>query len=424
MVFLALVIAGLFHEFGHALAAALEKISINGAGAFITFIFPGAFVNISSIELSNCDLLPRMRILCAGVWHNLFLCVLMVSMVKYLLPACFRVGYYRGICVIDMPRVLRGGTIPGDSILQINSCYAADYSLEEFEACLLKEEAHDYGHCIPNKNITNGHYTANLEMTNVNQYNGLVMKDPVNLGSYMSCDICEKDGHTLCYSEYLSSSSSEQSLKIQDSENQLKVCLNVRQTLLSSRCNGNKECSDGFTCMKLNHARNQKLISVIIGNKKPHDAAKEASSASEGGREPPDHDEEKETAGPKGKSSVSALRGHSEEYTPLLYFGNIRTFLSEMILTNYCSRVPVLLPTFLPDLLIMLFKYLFSISGGLMILNSMPCYGLDGYLVMEHLLESMYGINERVRKMFLVVITSVTTFLVGLNLLLSIIVTL
>ena len=107
----------------------------------------------------------------------------------------------------------------------------------------------------------------------------------------------------------------------------------------------------------------------------------------------------------------------------LLYFGNIKNFLNEMILTNYCSRIPVLLPTFLPDLLIMLFKYLFSISGGLMILNSMPCYGLDGYLVLEHLLESMYGINERIRKMFLIVVTSLTTFLVGLNLLIGIVMT-
>jgi len=354
-------------------------------------------------------------------------------MVKYFLPVFFKLGYYRGICVIDMPRVLRGGIIPGDSILQINGCYTADYNLDEFEACLLREEANNYGSCVDNKNITTGHYTANLEMTNVKQYNSLISartvdqtQDPenpknlpiddltnpsqnlnleiVNIGSYISCDVCNHDSHTLCYSEYSSSknsdSSSRKKSKANDDDNSLKICLNVRQTLISNKCNTNKECHESSTCMKLNHAKNQRLISIVIGNKKPHD-----------------QEVDEAVSGRESKKSSK------EEYTPLLYFGNIKNFLNEMILTNYCSRIPVLLPTFLPDLLIMLFKYLFSISGGLMILNSMPCYGLDGYLVLEHLLESMYGINERIRKMFLIVVTSLTTFLVGLNLLIGIVMT-
>merc|ERR1712048_797797 len=40
LVFFALLVSGVFHEFGHALASAREHVSIHGAGVFLTYIFP------------------------------------------------------------------------------------------------------------------------------------------------------------------------------------------------------------------------------------------------------------------------------------------------------------------------------------------------------------------------------------------------
>lgn len=452
LVFLALILASLIHEFGHALAAALEKISINGAGAFITFIFPGAFVNLNNIELSNCDLIPRMRILCAGVWHNLVLCVFTVSTVKYLLPIIFKIAYFRGICVVDMPKVLRGGIIPGDEILSINNCYSNDHTLEEFQSCLIKEDLNNYGVCIHNTNLTAGYYTANLEFinselkhkissldesinnlnnnikslkkqlssasqhknsnpshyhsiknnldTHVNNLNNINLNvekyeqeiennsnylnthqskhNLINVGSYSSCSNCNIDSHTLCYAHHnyetsrqihinnlnqirlehdidvthlinnlhgsksntlsksLASSTAEDKFtnnhQTNDKNNNsnLKVCLNVRQALKNNRCNDNSPCTENFTCMKLLHQDNQKLISILIANGKSHDD--------------PDHNS-------NSKSSTSSDSSSDTDITPILYFGSMKEFLNEMVLTNYCSRVPLLLPVFLPDIL-------------------------------------------------------------------------
>jgi len=405
LVAVTLLIAAAFHEFGHALSAANETVTINGAGVFLAYLFPGAFVNISNIELSNTDLMPKMRILCAGVWHNLCLCVAMVTLIKYLLPICIYFGYYRGICVIDVPKVLMGGLVPGDKITRINKCFTSDIQnefqselfppqnsgIKSFYNCLLADEFADYGHCIQSKNVSIAYNNA-LLLKNKDKSKFSTSqpssKSALNNGSFSTCNICEHDEHVLCYSEI----DSKLSLQIQNSQfeisniedvESLRICLNVREALIADTCNNNRSCEPDEKCLKLVHPRNQNIIAISIDNG-AHDKLTAASR-------------------------------------PILYYGSINTFLQELHLTSYCSRIPVLLPTFLPSLLILLLKYLFSVSGGLMILNSMPFYGLDGYLILEHILESMYGINEKFRKMALVGITGFTTFVIVVNILLSLV---
>jgi hypothetical protein len=109
-----------------------------------------------------------------------------------------------------------------------------------------------------------------------------------------------------------------------------------------------------------------------------------------------------------------------EKYPSVIYFGLLDEFLQQLDTTEFCSRGWIW-PAFLPDLILTMLKYVFAISGGLMVLNSLPVYSLDGYLILESLLDSMYGIPERVRKIVFSTITTTTTFLVGFNVLLSLI---
>ncbi|KAI9310616.1 hypothetical protein BX666DRAFT_1869476 [Dichotomocladium elegans] len=69
----ALLICGLFHEAGHAVAAFSQRIRIKSAGVFIYYIYPGAFVNISDQALSLLSAFDQLKIICAGVWHNVIL---------------------------------------------------------------------------------------------------------------------------------------------------------------------------------------------------------------------------------------------------------------------------------------------------------------------------------------------------------------
>ncbi|KAI8614487.1 hypothetical protein BC830DRAFT_1219127, partial [Chytriomyces sp. MP71] len=68
--FIALLMAAVFHEAGHALAAAYERVPIQTVGLFLEVIYPGAFVQLSSTALSHLRPSRRLRIVCAGVWHN------------------------------------------------------------------------------------------------------------------------------------------------------------------------------------------------------------------------------------------------------------------------------------------------------------------------------------------------------------------
>lgn len=391
----------IYHEYGHALAAAREHVSIHGAGIFLTYIFPGAFVSISTIELANCDLLPRMRILCAGIWHNLVLCVLTACAV-FVTPVFLKLGYYEGVCVTRVPDVLQGGLVAGDRILQINQCRppvptsafsAGNNPAGHLFRCLREEDSYlmKLGYCIDNKNITVS--SVNLQYPNGAQHQ---ISSPV-----LSCDICTRDSRKLCYREHP---------EHQVEPNNFKYCLNVRESLAGDKCSKVKACqASDKRCMQIHPFStmiasedsdaplidSQAKILQIVVSRDPANSQPDISN----------------------KYTTDNL---SREYPSVLYFGLLEEFLNDLEVSEFCPRGSVW-PKFLPDLTLTMLKYMFAISGGLMILNALPCYALDGYLITESLLESMHGIPERVRKAILSFVTTTTTFLVALNILLSII---
>ncbi|KAI7906075.1 uncharacterized protein BX663DRAFT_498691 [Cokeromyces recurvatus] len=70
---LALTICGLYHEAGHAIASYSQGIPIQNSGIFVLYLYPGAFVNIPDQPLQNLQPWKQLKIICAGVWHNLVL---------------------------------------------------------------------------------------------------------------------------------------------------------------------------------------------------------------------------------------------------------------------------------------------------------------------------------------------------------------
>lgn len=46
-------------------------VRINGVGAFVVVVFPGAYVDLPVDPLTALPPWRRLRILCGGVWHNL-----------------------------------------------------------------------------------------------------------------------------------------------------------------------------------------------------------------------------------------------------------------------------------------------------------------------------------------------------------------
>ncbi|KAI9592108.1 peptidase family M50-domain-containing protein [Syncephalis fuscata] len=71
--FMAIGVASLWHEMGHALAAINARIPLHQIGAFFWFIYPGAFVRVDSHALNRASTLTQLRIMLGGVWHNMIL---------------------------------------------------------------------------------------------------------------------------------------------------------------------------------------------------------------------------------------------------------------------------------------------------------------------------------------------------------------
>ncbi|GAA97272.1 uncharacterized protein L969DRAFT_91880 [Mixia osmundae IAM 14324] len=72
-----LAISGVVHELGHATAARLERITPEKAGVRFYGLLPAFYVALPSQQLSLAPPISKLRILCAGIVHNLLLCLLL-----------------------------------------------------------------------------------------------------------------------------------------------------------------------------------------------------------------------------------------------------------------------------------------------------------------------------------------------------------
>lgn len=155
---IALAACAIVHEAGHAIAACVEKVSVRSVGIMLMGFFPGAFVNID--DMTNVSPRSRLRIICAGVWHNAisaFVCFLIIS--SAILPFLLRIGGYEdlrsqgGVAVISIL-----GNSPLSTHLPISSIVTRldDHELSDSMdtwTAILTSERHDstfqrMGYCI------------------------------------------------------------------------------------------------------------------------------------------------------------------------------------------------------------------------------------------------------------------------------------
>ena len=69
------ILSSVVHELGHVMVAVREDVHFFGIGMIIFFVVPVAFVHISDEQLNLLPFKNRLRILCAGVWHNVILAI-------------------------------------------------------------------------------------------------------------------------------------------------------------------------------------------------------------------------------------------------------------------------------------------------------------------------------------------------------------
>lgn len=152
----AVLVAAVVHELGHALAAAASSGGgVSAMGAFVALIVPGAFVRLTGIT----DMTPstQLRVYCAGAWHNAIsaaIALFTVSMIPNVAGPFFHTR--AGALVVNVPPIspLSAHLHPGDVVTAIGTSVITDGG-ESFRSAV-RDLAHtrsSIGFCVSHKTL-------------------------------------------------------------------------------------------------------------------------------------------------------------------------------------------------------------------------------------------------------------------------------
>lgn len=112
------------HEAGHAIAAASEGVRTEKVAIFFMVVIPGALVELNSTAMSFLPPWSALKVYCAGVWHNVVLCLITISALN-LLPLLLFPFYSSnsGLVVTSVPQFspLTGHINTKDVITVVNN---------------------------------------------------------------------------------------------------------------------------------------------------------------------------------------------------------------------------------------------------------------------------------------------------------------
>lgn len=158
-----LLVCIVIHELGHAICALHENIRLNHVGIIVIFIIPVIYVDIENISTTQVpvSLLAKLRIYCAGIWHNILLTLLMYF-ILYTFPLTISPLYSinEGVQVthigFDSPLKSTAGKFglePFDVIVKINECRV--HNEVTFQKCLrqLSTSKKVTGYCLTDEFI-------------------------------------------------------------------------------------------------------------------------------------------------------------------------------------------------------------------------------------------------------------------------------
>jgi len=322
---LTLMVCGILHEAGHAVAAVREQVRVNGFGLFMMFMYPGAYVDLSTEHLQAVSPLRQLRIYCAGVWHNLVIAVV-AGIMLMLLPGMLMPFYTAGVSVavtgvvensaVSGPKGLK----VGEPLTRINDCHIK--SVKDWSACISAAMKEKWtGHCLP-LDLVKDLDSSPLSVSNKSQ--------PIPPWEVIDC--CNGTSNThLCFM-YHTRKTSETSY----------ACLPARQATDRPICRLQSDCY---------------LPKV-----------------------------EAACVYPAVDNETRLLRIFHGQRPPLLFLGYPLDLYYSVSLSNYVPKTSFI-PVNLPLVIETFCKYVVSLSGALVILNVVPCYALDGQYICHALIE-------------------------------------
>lgn len=152
----ALAVCTVLHELGHAAAAVLVDVPVSAFGVHLFVVFPMAYTELNTERLHALRLWPKLRVLCAGIWHNVLLAAVAwatFAALAVLLQPWYATG--SGVIVTHMSArsPLRGdrGLVVGDVLTDVNGCTVVDR--DTWYACLLLAIRKPPAYCMRSDHI-------------------------------------------------------------------------------------------------------------------------------------------------------------------------------------------------------------------------------------------------------------------------------
>lgn len=209
----ALGICSVVHEIGHAFAAVLEDVPVTGFGFHILLALPVAYTELGSEQMSTLRTWRKLRVLCAGVWHNVVLaaiCFIIFSMLPILFTPFYTTNQSVIVTGIKRDSLVTGerGLAINDVITSINDCPVLN--VDRWYECLISSIRNQPAYCIPSEYVLNHDESVPVFHTNE--------------GVTECCD--QRNPRNMCF-EYITSSESGSHLI----ELPQFMCLNVRKTI-------------------------------------------------------------------------------------------------------------------------------------------------------------------------------------------------
>ena len=345
---IAILISAIFHEVGHGLAAVHESVKVNGVGIFCLIIYPAAFVDLCSEGINTLTPRKRLRIYCAGVFHNFILALvafIFLLLTPYVLSLFYSVSTGIFVMSVDSSSVLHNKVFPNDVIMQLNGCKTltnADY----FKCLRGIISSPQPGFCV--------------ERSYIDEH------EEMNSTSVEAGGCCLQDSNSdLCFLA-----------------NGYKVpyrCMHARIVSQNLECSSNIDCQNSETCSFPVLREKERFIRI----------------------------------------SLQAIASSQD----ILYLGMGFDLFYILSTSNYIPRLELCIPE-LPSFIETFLAMIVSISGALALLNSVPCYYLDGYWMFDSFLDSHcpFMFNKyNYRQLFCKCVYLTSTALLVVNLLLAVV---
>ncbi|XP_046977861.1 membrane-bound transcription factor site-2 protease [Vanessa cardui] len=321
--FLAIACSSIFHELGHAAAASQEDVQLVSVGVYVFAIIPLAFVQLNTEHLNSLGITKRLKIYCAGVWHNVTL-AFFALLLFFSAPILFSIAYQTdiGVRVIDLTddsplRDARGLQV-GDVITSINDCHVKNS--RDWSYCL--HVAHDrFGIC------TSAEYIAQ---------NDEIMMETIKENDVVEC--CRKnDLYSFCF-EYMEPKAVVDSV-LPGQYSCLKPRDMVKNKLIKCTENNGYSCPRNMHCLKPS-LHNQTYLIII----------------------------------------------ERQDDNAVLYLGLPYDIHKTVFVDQYFPRCAII-SFFSPSQFEKLLRYIFIFSMGIGFLNVLPCYGTDGHHIARSIIQ-------------------------------------